>query len=107
VNLRAVSVQTGEILASTTTTKQVYSVQVRGGVYKFVTPGELLEIELGQSRNDPGSLAVREGIELAVYSLVVDGVRQGLWGLRDKSQEQILIRDFDAKYKKAPKENNS
>ncbi len=107
VNLRAVSVQTGEILASTTTTKQVYSVQIRGGAYKFVTAGELLEIELGQSRNDPGSLAVREGIELAVYSLIIDGVRQGLWGLRDKSQEQMLIRDFDAKYKKIIKDGVS
>jgi curli production assembly/transport component CsgG len=102
VNLRAVSVQTGEILASTTTTKQVYSVQVRGGAYKFVTPGELLEIELGQSRNDPGSLAVREGIELAVYSLMVDGVRQGLWHLKDKTQEPAFLNGFDLKYKKVP-----
>ncbi len=98
VNLRAVSVQTGEVLVSTTTTKQIYSVQVRGGVYKFVEPTELLEIELGQSRNDPGSLAVREGIELAVYSLTVDGVRQGLWHLKDRSKEAEFIRQFDEKY---------
>ena len=98
VNLRAVSVQTGEVLASTTTTKQIYSVQVRGGAYKFATAGELLEIELGQSRNDPGSLAVREGIELAVYSLTVDGVRQGLWHLKDRSKEPAFIRAFESKY---------
>lgn len=98
VNLRAVSVQTGEVLASTTTTKQVYSVQVRAGAYKFATAGELLEVELGQSRNDPGSLAVREGIELAVYSLTVDGVRQGLWHLKDRAGEAEFIRDYDAKY---------
>ena len=104
VNLRAVSVQTGEVLASTTTTKQVYSVQVRGGAYKFATAGELLEIELGQSRNDPGSLAVREGIELAVYSLTVDGIRQGLWHLKDRSMEPGFIRGFEAGYgdKKLP-----
>ncbi|MEI2297367.1 CsgG/HfaB family protein [Ensifer sp. MJa1] len=98
VNLRAVSVQTGEVLASTTTTKQVYSVQVRAGAYKFATADELLEIELGQSRNDPGSLAVREGIELAVYSLTVDGVRQGLWHLKDRAREAEFIRDYDEKY---------
>lgn len=98
VNLRAVSVQTGEVLVSTTTTKQIYSVQVRGGVYKFVEPTELLEIELGQSRNDPGSLAVREGIELAVYALTVDGVRQGLWHLKDRSREPEFIHQFDEKY---------
>lgn len=99
VNLRAVSVQTGEILASTTTTKQIYSIGVRGGAYKFVKVGELLEVELGQSRNDPGSLAVREGIELAVYSLMVDGVRQGLWHLKDPSQENAFINTFRQKYK--------
>jgi curli production assembly/transport component CsgG len=98
VNLRAVSVQTGEVLASTTTTKQIYSVQVRGGAYKFATAGELLEIELGQSRNDPGSLAVREGIELAVYSLTVDGVRQGLWHLKDRSKEPAFIQSFESNY---------
>ncbi|WP_144579047.1 CsgG/HfaB family protein [Agrobacterium sp. DE0009] len=99
VNLRAVSVQTGEILASTTTTKQIYSIGVRGGAYKFVKVGELLEVELGQSRNDPGSLAVREGIELAVYSLMVDGVRQGLWHLQDRSQEAAFISGFHRRYK--------
>lgn len=98
VNLRAVSVQTGEVLASTTTTKQIYSVQVRGGAYKFATAGELLEIELGQSRNDPGSLAVREGIELGVYSLAVDGVRQGLWHLKDRTREAEFIRSYEEKY---------
>lgn len=104
VNLRAVSVQTGEILASTTTTKQVYSVQLSGGAYKFVKVGELLEVELGQSRNDPGALAVREGIELAVYSLLVDGVRQGLWHLKDRSQEPQFLNSFEKKYRKDLKE---
>lgn len=98
INLRAVSVQNGEVLASTTTTKQIYSVQVRGGAYKFAVPGELLEIELGQSRNDPGTLAVREGIELAVYSLAAEGVRQGLWHLRDKAAEAAFVKSYDDRY---------
>ena len=102
VNLRAVSVQTGEILASTTTTKQIYSIGIRGGAYKFVKVGELLEVELGQSRNDPSSLAVREGIELAVYSLMVDGVRQGLWQLKDRSKESAFISGFQKSYKNSP-----
>nr|WP_209942542.1 CsgG/HfaB family protein [Rhizobium halophytocola] len=98
VNLRAVSVQTGEVLASTTTTKQIYSVQVRGGAYKFIDSDSLLEIELGQSRNDPTSLAVREGIELAVYSLAVQGVKQGLWHLKDPSSESGFVSDFETSY---------
>lgn len=107
VNLRAVSVQTGEILASTTTTKQIYSIGVRGGAYKFVKVGELLEVELGQSRNDPGSLAVREGIELAVYSLMVDGVRQGLWHLKDPSQENAFVNTFRQEYKTSTSEKKT
>jgi curli production assembly/transport component CsgG len=102
VSLRAVSVQTGEILASTTTTKQIFSVQVQGSAYKFATANELLEVELGQARNDPGALAVREGIELAVVSLAVDGVQKGLWHLRDRSQEATFIRDFEKKYQDTP-----
>lgn len=102
VSLRAVSVQTGEILASTTTTKQIFSVQVQGSAYKFATANELLEVELGQSRNDPGALAVREGIELAVVSLAVDGVKQGLWHLRDRSKEADFIASFEKKYQDHP-----
>ncbi|PZM08180.1 CsgG/HfaB family protein [Rhizobium tubonense] len=102
VSLRAVSVQTGEILASTTTTKQIYSVEVKGSAYKFATANELLEVELGQARNDPGALAVREGIELAVVSLAVEGVREGLWHLEDRSQEAEFVRSFAKKYADKP-----
>lgn len=98
VNLRAVSVQTGEILASTTTTKQIYSVLARAGAYKFIAADELLEIEAGFSRNDPGQLAVREGIELAVYALIADGVKQGLWQLKDPASTAAFLARFDATY---------
>ncbi len=98
VSLRAVSVQNGEILASTTTSKQIYSFMVRGGAYKFAAPEELLEIEAGISYNDPGQLAVREGIELAVYSLIVDGVRNGLWDVDNKASKSKLLQDFDKQY---------
>lgn len=99
VNLRAVSVQTGEVLASTTTTKQIFSFLGRGGAYKFVSGNDLLEIEAGRSRNDPVQLAVREGIELAVYSLVVEGLKQGLWDLSDPAREPVLIQDYLDVYK--------
>ena len=98
ISLRAVSVQNGEILASTTTSKQIYSFMIRGGAYKFAAAEELLEIEAGVSYNDPGHLAVREGIELAVYSLIVEGVRKGLWELQDKGSGPELICKFDDYY---------
>jgi curli production assembly/transport component CsgG len=98
VSLRAVSVQNGEVLASTTTSKQIYSYMMRGGAYKFAVAEELLEIEAGISYNDPGHLAVREGIELAVYSLIVDGLKNGLWRLADPAQQELLIRQFSKDY---------
>lgn len=98
VSLRAVSVQTGEVLASTTTSKQIYSYMMRGGAYKFAAPEELLEIEAGNSYNDPGHLAVRESIELAVYSLIVDGLKNGLWSLGDPAVQQKFIQDFSTSY---------
>ena len=98
VNLRAVSVQTGEVLVSTTTTKQIYSFLAEGGTYKFVSADKILEIEAGGSRNDPGQLAVREGIELAVYSMIVKGLKQGLWHLQDPSRTTSLLQNFTNAY---------
>jgi curli production assembly/transport component CsgG len=102
INLRAVSVQSGEVLTSTTTTKQLYSFQTRAGAYVFAEPERLLEIEAGMSRNDPAQLAVREAIELAVYSLIVNGVERGLWDLQDGSAEAQLVADFKASYTPPP-----
>ena len=98
ISLRAVSVQNGEVLVSTTTSKQIYSYMTRAGAYKFAVPEELLEIELGISYNDPGHLAVREAMELAVYSLIVEGIEAGLWNLGDAAQENILMEDFSKTY---------
>jgi curli production assembly/transport component CsgG len=98
INLRAVSVQSGEVLASTTTTKQLYSFQTRAGAYVFAEPERLLEIEAGFSRNDPSQLAVREAIELAVYSLIVSGVKSSLWDLQDGSAESAFVAQYEASY---------
>jgi curli production assembly/transport component CsgG len=98
IALRAVSVQNGEVLLSTTTSKQIYSYMVRGGAYKFAVPEELLEIEAGISYNDPGQLAVREGMELAVYSLVVKGLEKGLWSLGDPAKQAKIIAGYHKAY---------
>ncbi len=98
VNLRAVSVQNGEVLVSTTTTKQIFSHLTRAGVYVFAEPQRLLEIEAGVARNDPNQLAVREAIELAVFSLIVEGLERGLWDLNDASQRTALLQAYNSEY---------
>ena len=94
VYLRAVSVKTGEILTSVTTSKTIFSVKVDAGVFKFVSFKELLEIETGFSSNEPPQMAVLEAIEKAVYNLTIDGAIKGLWAFKDEEKAKPFIKEF-------------
>lgn len=83
VNLRSVDIRTGEILHSVSTTKTIYSYEIRPSVFRFVNFKELLEIEAGITNNEPSQLAVKEAIESAVVHLTVQGLRHGNWALRN------------------------
>ncbi|MCE4226947.1 curli production assembly protein CsgG [Methylobacterium sp. C25] len=95
VALRAVSVQTGRVLASVTTTKTIYSVLVNGTVFKFAAVDQLLQAEAGFTKNSPTTLAVREGMQLAVYSLIFEGARNKLWKFRDVVAGEAYLRALD------------
>lgn len=97
VNLRAVSVQTGKVLRSVTTTKRLYSTALRGSVFKYVGLNELLELEAGVTQNQPAQLAVREAIEYAVYALILEGVEHGLWQFADPQEGQRLLATYRAR----------
>lgn len=96
VALRAVSVKSGEVLTSVTTEKTVYSTLLDASVFKYVAVDELLEIEAGTSSNEPVGLAVRQAIELAVYSLIIEGADDGLWSFRDRNEQRRLIATYKA-----------
>lgn len=81
VNLRAVEISTGEILANVTTTKTIYSKELRAGVYRFIDFSRLLEAEAGVTTNEPVQMAVMSAIESAVIHLVARGVENRLWNL--------------------------
>ena len=98
VNLRAVSVQSGKLLRSVTTTKRLYSTSLRGSAFKYVGLNELLEIEAGVTQNQPAQLAVREAIEYAVYSLILEGAETGLWSFQDSAEGQQVIATFKEKH---------
>jgi curli production assembly/transport component CsgG len=102
VALRAVSVQTGRVLASVTTTKIVYSVNVSGTGFKFAAVDALLQADLGFTKNSPATLAVREGIQLAVYSLIFEGVKSRLWEFRDPAAGDAFMRQLDLSQKAVP-----
>lgn len=83
VNLRAVDIQSGQILVSVSTSKTVFSYQLDSGAFRFVSFKRLLELESGITRNEPTQLCVRDAIESAVVHLVARGIKQGLWQPRD------------------------
>lgn len=95
VALRAVSVQTGRVVASVTTTKIVYSVNLSGSGFKFAAVDKLLQADLGFTKNSPATLAVREGIQLAVYSLIFEGVKNKLWDFRDPVAGAAFMRQLE------------
>ena len=82
VGVRIVSVQSGEVLTSVTTTKTVYSAGISANVYKFVSTDKILQVEGGFTRNEPTQLAVRQAIDLAVYATVMEGARAGILEVR-------------------------
>jgi curli production assembly/transport component CsgG len=83
VYLRAVSVKTGEVLSSVTTSKTIASFQVGANAFRYVGFKELLEAEAGYTTNEPDQLALQQAIEKAVYGLVLEGVELGLWNFAD------------------------
>jgi curli production assembly/transport component CsgG len=86
VSLRAIDVRSGQILHSVSTTKTIYSQLLNSGVYKFVSFKELLELEMGYSRNEPTQLCVNEAIEAAVLHLIVQGLDKRLWALKNPEE---------------------
>jgi curli production assembly/transport component CsgG len=80
VFMRAVSVQTGEVLVSVSTTKTIVSHSQDIGVFTFLDMGtENLEIEIGNAVNEPVSYAVRVAIEQAVVEMIKEGANKGYW----------------------------
>lgn len=83
IYLRAISTQSGRILKNVYTTKTVLSQQVDVGLYRFVDFKRLLESEAGYSYNEPIEMCVTEAIEKAVESLIIEGVFDRLWELKN------------------------
>lgn len=98
VALRAVSVSNGRVLTSVTTTKTIYSVLVRGGAFLYVAVDGILEAEAGYSRNEPREVAVREAMELAVLSMLVQGIREDQFAFADATVGNAFLDQFAAVY---------
>lgn len=97
VYLRAINIQTGEVMISVTSTKTVYSMGLQGNVFKYMTVDRILQAETGFTMNEPVQLAVRQAIETAVYSLIMEGAVEGVWGFADSAKGQQAMTDYLAR----------
>ena len=92
VYLRAVSVQNGEVLKSVNTTKTVYSVLLHADAFRYIGFNKLLEIEGGITTNEPVQLAVKQAIEKAVFTLIMEGALDGYWQFRGPEAQPFVER---------------
>ncbi|BAU88638.1 curli production assembly/transport component CsgG [Methylorubrum populi] len=102
VGMRIVSVQSGEVLTSVTTTKTIYSIGLNTNTFRYVAVNKLFELDAGVTRNEPTQFAVRESIELAVYSTLMEGARKGLWRFRNPAIGQRLLQEYIERDKPLP-----
>ncbi|MCB9288438.1 MAG: CsgG/HfaB family protein [Lewinellaceae bacterium] len=89
VYLRAIATKSGRVLKNVYTSKTLLSQAVDGGLFRFVKFSRLLEVETGFTYNEPADMAVTEAIEKAVYSLILEGVKDGLWRADNSQQNQM------------------
>ena len=89
--LRVVNVQSGEVVASVTIEKTIFSTGTGSDVFKYFDADTmLLETEIGVARNEPVTFALRKAIEQGVIEIILEGVDKGLWKL---SQEKVVVLD--------------
>lgn len=102
IYLRAVSTLNGEILKTVYVSKTILSTSVNGSFFKYIDTERLMEAEIGFTQNEPIQLAVTDAIEKAVKSLIVEGIKDRIWGksLGNPADYQKLVDDYDLETKK-------
>ena len=96
VSLRAISTNSGEVLASVVVRKPIASVADRGSVFRFIELDKLLEAEAGYAANEPKQVAVEQAIEKAVMALIAEGTELGIWSFADKKAGQVFVNGYRA-----------
>jgi curli production assembly/transport component CsgG len=94
VALRVVSTLTGEVLSSVLASKTIYSINVQANVFKFVSFNKLLQAEAGVATNEPAMIAVKQAIEKAVRSIILEGASSGYWKFADKDAQDKLVAEY-------------
>jgi len=83
ISIRAVSVNTGKVLAVVTVQKTILSTADSATALKFFDAGtQAFEAEAGLTINEPGTYAVKSAIEMAVVELIKEGQRKSIWDFK-------------------------
>lgn len=94
VSLRAVSVNTGKVLASVVVQKTILSFSDSVSALKFFDVGtKAFEAEAGVTINEPGTYAVKSAIEAAVVELVKEGQRKGIWDFKGATNSDSVQKE--------------
>ena len=96
IYIRAVSTANGKVLKTVYTTKSILSQEVSVGLFRYVKAKRLLEAETGFTYNEPSEICVTEAIEKAVESLIIEGVKEKLWGLQNaKDTASVAFTNYE------------
>jgi curli production assembly/transport component CsgG len=80
VSLRMVSVTTGEVLIEVLTSKTIFSYAESQDAFRFIEAGtELVEIEVGYTTNESGTIALEKAVEAAVLEIINIGYDRSYW----------------------------
>jgi curli biogenesis system outer membrane secretion channel CsgG len=77
-SLRAVAVQTGEVLGQTSVTKSVTSLKADVHRTKILST-TILDVEFGGAGNEPVGLALRAAVRASLGQLINKGIEDGWW----------------------------
>ena len=92
VSLRAVSVNTGKVIASVTVQKTILSTADSATALKFFDNAtQSFEAEAGLTINEPGTYAVKAATELAVVELIKEGQRKGVWDYKRDPIAEVVV----------------
>ena len=87
ISMRMVSVATGEVLLEVLSQKTIFSYGRSEDVFRFIEAGsELVEVELGNARNESSTIALMKAIEGGVLEIINTGYDKGFWILQNNNQ---------------------
>ena len=80
VSLRMVSVATGEVLLEVLSQKTIFSYGKSEDIFRFIEAGtELVEVEMGNARNESSTIALMKAIEGGVLEIINLGYEKKYW----------------------------